>query len=182
MSLLAIIFIAVTIPFTIIFVAFTWFYIRSRFTQNRKTASIHPGYRPTFSPVPLSNINIVPGQPVHPVSSGIHSGYTTSYSQPITSYKPTYQPLSDFLDTSPDVIISDESRSTDYDIQYDLTVIPGISKQIEHGLHELGYTCIEQIARWGRADVRAVSAGLGIEQHRIEEEWIANARLIMSLK
>ena len=182
MSLLAIIFIAVTIPFSVIFVAFTWFFIRSRFAKKRKLPKMPRFQEPAFSTVPLANVEVTTKQHRQLTSSGSPAGYTTSYSQPILNYKPTYQPLSHFLDTSSDVIIVDESSSFEYDIQYDLTVIPGISKHIEQGLHELGYTCIEQIARWGRADVRAVSADLGVEQQRIEDEWVASARLIMSLK
>ena len=179
MSLLAIIFIAITIPFSIIFLAFTWFYIRSRFAKKKKVPREQVG---SYTSASLPTVEVTPGQHVHSVSSPVPTMYTTSYSQPILNYRPTYQPLSHFLDTSSDIIIVDESTSNDYDIRYDLTVIPGISKHIEQGLHELGYTCIEQIARWGRADVRAVSADLGIEQQRIEDEWIATARLIMSLK
>ena len=67
-------------------------------------------------------------------------------------------------------------------IHFDVKDIPGINGETEKELYEMGYTSVEQIARWGRADVRAVSATLGIDQQKIEDEWIAGARLILSIR
>ncbi len=67
-------------------------------------------------------------------------------------------------------------------VQFHVKDIPGIDGALEKELHDLGYTSVEQIARWGRADVRAVSANLGVDQQIIEDEWIAGARLILSIR
>lgn len=96
--------------------------------------------------------------------------------------KPTYKPLSHFLDSTGELAMFPQIGYDDHESHSRLTAIPGISKEIEQELYDLGYSSVEQIARWGRADVRAVSADLGIEQHLIEDEWIANARLILAMR
>ncbi len=62
-----------------------------------------------------------------------------------------------------------------------LSEIPGLDARIQHALIDLGYTSVEQVARWGRADIRAVSAILGVDQGVIEGTWIANARSVLSI-
>ncbi len=111
--------------------------------------------------------------------------------------KPTYQPLSHYLQEDTEAVTLEsvygasdgmmedgmmEATAVANDTDDKLTAIPGITPGIERELLDLGYTSIEEIARWGRADVRAVSAGLGVAQHLIEEGWVASARLILSLR
>lgn len=172
MSLLAIIFIAIIIPFVIIGLGFIWFYIRSRIA--RMSAPQKPrAYKSQTIQVPPVGV-VKDAEPVA-------NTYASLKSKPSISYKPTYKPLSHFLESADDVAVMDDSNQT-ADNLHELTVIPGITRQIEQELHNLGYQSIEQIARWGRADVRAVSASLEMDQQVIEEVWIANARLLLAIR
>ena len=175
MSFLATLTTAVAVPLCTIVVVFFWFLVRAHLAQKQKNRDNipHLDLQPAYpSLVPVPNLNQMAERHARSVPE-----YVPVLDTPTNDYKPTYQPLSHYLETPSDVVILD-----DYDIQYDLTVIPGITKAIEEELRVLGYTCIEQIARWGRADVRAVSAVLDVEQQQIEEQWISNARLILSLR
>jgi predicted flap endonuclease-1-like 5' DNA nuclease len=62
-----------------------------------------------------------------------------------------------------------------------LSEMPGMDASMQLALRELGYTSVEQVARWGRADVRAVSALLGVDQRLIESDWVARARRLLSI-
>lgn len=172
MSLLAIIFIAIVIPFVIIGLGFIWFYIRSRIAK----MSAPPKQRPYRSQT-VQVSPVVASKQAEPVISQ----FTSKKSKPAVNYKPTYRPLSHFLESSEEVATIEESIQGEDNLQ-ELTVIPGITNQIQRELHELGYHSIEQIARWGRADVRAVSGRLEMDQQVIEEVWVANARLILAVR
>ena len=173
MSLLAIIFIAIIIPFVIMFLGFTWFFIQSRIAK--LAAARKPRSRRSNSSY-RTRLELVP----EAISST--GKFSSIEGRRNKGYIPTYKPLSHFLGSEKEVGLFNESILEELDEQGELTVIPGISKELEHELYNLGYSSIEQIARWGRADVRAVSANLGIEQQLIEEVWIANARLILAIR
>ena len=173
MSLIAIIFIAIVIPFVIMFLGFTWFFIQSRIAK--LAAARKPRSRRSESSYRTR---------LEFTSKAKNSTKTAPAGERRTSKskKPTYKPLSHFLDSSEEIAIYNNLGYDERGNGSELTAIPGISKEIEQELYSLGYSSLEQIARWGRADVRAVSAGLGIDQHLIEEEWIANARLILAIR
>ena len=174
MSLPELLIIAVAIPLCTIALLFLWFMIRAYFAQKNKGKDIPAPITPTYTNlIPVPNLDQMAQRHVRSVPQYI----TTSYRNIRRHQKPTYQPLSHYLDEPSNVLILQDT-----DIVHDLTSIPGITLNIQENLYELGYTCVEQIARWGRADVRAVSANLGIDQHQIEEQWVASARLILSLR
>ena len=180
MSLYTILFVALVIPFTIIFVGFTWFFIRSRIAalSRYRRSRVRKHTQPETAYVHATTRRRGTNQ--------VAASQTTVPVYDTPSDPPTYQPLAHFLtDSTPLGVLSQtqiQAPNFVQDLAHALPLIPGISRQIEEDLHELGYTCIEQIARWGRADVRAVSADLDVDQQRIEEEWVAHARLLMRLR
>jgi predicted flap endonuclease-1-like 5' DNA nuclease len=102
---------------------------------------------------------------------------TTPYALTSSGTTPSFLPISHFLGDTLTPAFGETAGFT-----YDLKDIPGINESIQSELLELGYTSVEQIARWGRADVRAVSALLEVDQNKIEEEWVAGARFILSIR
>ncbi|MBX2821451.1 MAG: hypothetical protein KTR29_17275 [Rhodothermaceae bacterium] len=174
MSLLAIIFIAILIPFVVFFLGFTWFFIWSRVAklttiQKPNAAEASKEYHTRLGAVQA-------------VQTGGGSYDYVDDSKADYGIKPIYKPLSHFLESNTDLNDFSGTVLEKVDAGEALTVIPGVSKELAGELYSLGYSSIEQIARWGRADVRSVSADLGIDQQLIEEVWIANARLIMSVR
>ena len=172
MSLLAIIIVAIVIPFVILTLGFIWFFIRSRIAK----LSAPPKRRSYKSQLMSKDINKVTLKPKVEVG-----GYSPVHAKPIRDFKPTYKPLSHFLESADDVAVADGPDS-EYASLSQLTIIPGVTEEIERELQNLGYHSVAQIARWGRADVRAVSSNLEMDQQVIEEEWIANARLILAIR
>jgi hypothetical protein len=174
MSLLAIIFIAILIPFVVFILGFTWFFIWSRVAKLTTTQSPHT--------VEASKRYHTRLGAVQAVQAGA-SGYAYMDDSKVDhGIKPSYKPLSHFLGSNTKLNTFSDTVLETVDSAESLTVIPGVSKEIAKELYNLGYSSIEQIARWGRADVRSVSADLGIDQQLIEEVWIANARLIISVR
>ena len=177
MSLLAIIFIAILIPFVVFFLGFTWFFIWSRVA---KLTTIQRPHSVEASKRYHTRLGSV--QAVQAVQSTAGSYNFVDDSKADHGMKPMYKPLSHFLESSSELNDISDTILDKVDSGESLTVIPGVSKELANELYRLGYSSIEQIARWGRADVRSVSANLGIDQQLIEEVWIANARLIMSVR
>jgi|GEM_PF-5825958 len=171
MSLLAIIFIAILIPFVVFFLGFTWFFIWSRVAKLTTIQKPHTAETNKRYHTRLGAVQTGAGGYAYVDDSKIDHGI-----------KPIYKPLSHFLDSNTKLNNFSDSVLEAVDSSESLTVIPGVSKELARELYNLGYSSIEQIARWGRADVRSVSADLGIDQQLIEEVWIANARLIMSVR
>ena len=174
MSLFSLLSQAVAVPLALIVVVFFWFLLRAQIAgfkkrwdaRRLKKRSPQPAHFPAsnFSSTAIPSISI---QVVAP-------NYVPVQAAPSP---PEYQPLAHFLGNTTTTAGIDSST-----YQFDLKDIPGINDTLKNALHHLGYTSIEQIARWGRADVRVVSASLGIEQQKIEEEWIEGARLILSIR
>ncbi len=154
--------------------------------------------RPAISTTTVSAVSLSSNADLHERNQATYASefapaYATNHAA--TNYTETndtlsYQPLSTYLgdstlnsetinnfDTNLSTLISGTST-----IEFEITDIPGINSAMEKELQDLGYSSIEQIARWGRADVRAVSATLGIDQQKIEDEWVAGARLILSIR
>jgi len=191
---------AVAVPLLVVLLAFLWFLLRAQLAEKKspqrpaprthnptpRTRDIHG--RVAVNTVPaVSAINITPGMPVHTESS---PNFASVYAES-TSDSLCYQPLANYLSVG---TMESNSRgnnlgdavqaliSSTKSIQFDVKDIPGINGAMEKELHDLGYTSVEQIARWGRADVRAVSATLGVDQQILEDEWVAGARLILSIR
>ena len=173
MSLIAIIFIAIVIPFVILFLGFTWFFIQSRIAK--LAAARKPRSRRSSTSY-RTRLELVPE------AVGSSRSFSARGTKRSSGYKPTYKPLSHFLPGDPEVTLYSDSDFQEIETTNELSSIPGISQELAQGLETLGYSSIEQVARWGRADVRAVSADLGIDQQIIEEEWIANARLLLTIR
>lgn len=196
MSLFSLLSTAVAVPFIVVFVAFLWFWIRAKIAGFRKNKTSeattperatmrNPGKRPaisttTVSPMRLSASLAFEHQP---------AAYATEYDPVYTASASdtlSYQPLSSYLGEDESIHAYGNTLSTlipgSNTIAFEITDIPGINSAMEKELLDLGYSSIEQIARWGRADVRAVSATLDVDQQEIEDEWIAGARLILSIR
>lgn len=196
MSLFTILSTAVAVPLLIVLMAFFWFLLRAHLAEKKKANT--SGYNLSSSTTDelqvhssstpaLSNLSVTGGIPVlESTTQPLASVYATSSSDELS-----YQPIATYLG---DTTLSDDSFNNTVEneistllpgttsIQFDIKDIPGINVAIERELYDLGYTSVEQIARWGRADVRAVSATLGVDQQLIEDEWIAGARLILSIR
>lgn len=91
--------------------------------------------------------------------------------------KPEFQPIDKFLNSGP---ISQNSTTVTKLIKGSLEDIPGLTTAMVQELRRLGYSSIEEIASWGKADVRAVSALLDIDQSLISNTWVPNAQSMMS--
>ena len=198
MSLFSLLSTAVAVPMSVVFACFLWFLFRAYMADRKKSGVFSRSsdsrqhsfnnQEVVVNQVPAtSQISLSSGIPVHhePVPA-FASGFESSTSDTLT-----YQPLSAYLSDS----AYDEGPMGDglqaeistlvpntTSVQFHVKDIPGINSAMERELYDLGYTSVEQIARWGRADVRAVSANLGVDQQIIEDEWIAGARLILSIR
>ncbi len=195
MSLFSLLSTAVAVPLAVVLAAFMWFFIQAHLAEKRK-GSKSPKRKPikkiaydkpsATTPF-ISSMNLSASMPVHQDTvATLATAYTANSSDTLS-----YQPLSTFLGSSsleqnnlPNTASSELATlmPEPTTIEFDIKDIPGINSAMEKELFELGYTSVEQIARWGRADVRAVSATLGIDQQKIEDEWIAGARLILSIR
>ncbi len=196
MSLFSLLSTAVAVPLSIVFAAFWWFLFQAyRADKKKQDQQINyqeiedTGFNVPVSvePPAISTLSLSANVPVHESHvAAFASTYTSSNSDTLS-----YQPLSTYLTGS---TLNSNSITSNMDanvatlmpgitaIQFDIKDIPGINGAMEKELFDLGYTSVEQIARWGRADVRAVSASLGVDQQKIEDEWIAGARLILSIR
>ncbi len=190
MSLFTLLSTAVAVPLSVVLLIFTWFMIKAQFTTLRlnkgqpakdKKTTIKIQSTPPLSTVQLSSSFVQQSEPF----SVMTGSFETSSSDSTVSYQPLSTYLGEggedisFRNASSDVAMLIPEISS---LQFDIKDIPGINGAIEKELFELGYSSVEQIARWGRADVRAVSSTLGIDQQKIEDEWIAGARLILSIR
>ncbi|MFK7846395.1 MAG: hypothetical protein AB8G77_13940 [Rhodothermales bacterium] len=182
---------------SVVFAAFWWFLFQA-YRADKKKQELNeshedfnePAYhaQASVSTPSVSTLSLSANVPVHQSQvAAFASTYTSSNSDTLS-----YQPLSTYLtgSTLNGNAITSSMDTTDVatlmpgvtTIQFDIKDIPGINGAMEKELFDLGYTSVEQIARWGRADVRAVSATLGVDQQKIEDEWIAGARLILSIR
>ncbi len=177
MSPFALLSTAVAIPLAVVVVVFIGFFLYAQIASlfNRILSYIPLPKKRTGSNE-LSDTHITSYSSVTSISPEGLTIVDSPYSLSPSHSAPTFQPISHFLSDTLTTTLSDSSI-----IQFDLKDIPGINESIQHELYELGYTSVEQIARWGRADVRAVSALLEIDQQKIEDEWIAGARFILSI-
>lgn len=193
MSLFSLLSTAVAVPLSVVFAAFWWFLFQAyradkkKLEQNTLYEGIDEKAFHTQSNVEtpsVSTLSLSANVPVHESQiAAFASTYTSSNSDTLS-----YQPLSTYLSGS--TLNSNNTVDSNVAtllpgvtaIQFDIKDIPGINSAMEKELFDLGYSSVEQIARWGRADVRAVSATLGIDQQKIEDEWIAGARLILSIR
>ena len=91
--------------------------------------------------------------------------------------KPEFQPIDKFLNSGP---ISQNNTTVTKLIKGSLEDIPGLTATMVQELRRLGYSSIDEIASWGKADVRAVSALLDIDQSLISNTWVPNAQSMMS--
>ena len=198
MSLFSLLSTAVAVPMSVVFACFLWFLFRAYLADKKKSGvfSRRPETNNLYSnnashavaPVAaLANVSLSSSIPVHEESMPAFSSAFESSSSDTLSYQPLSAYLSDsgYNETQmgdglpADVTTILQNTST---VQFHVKDIPGINSELEKELYDLGYTSVEQIARWGRADVRAVSANLGVDQQVIEDEWIAGARLILSIR
>ncbi|MDZ4702187.1 MAG: hypothetical protein SH809_20925 [Rhodothermales bacterium] len=159
MSLFALLSTAVAIPLGIASVVIVFFYLRARSVERKKAA--------------LEQRR----QERQAVREAVRPAYTvnatTSFSRPVTisgDSMPEFRPLSFYM-----------MESSQASAGHTLAEIPGLDARLQHALNDLGYTSVEQVARWGRADVRTVSAILGVEQGVIEGTWIVHARTLLSV-
>ena len=163
---------AVAVPLVMMGVVFFWLLFRSQIALLRTRWIARKGIKYTPRPVTLpmnsypSNLTVSNQIPVIvPKFASSPNGYSP----------PQYKPLSHFLENAL-TNVHNSAKET-----LELKDIPAIDDDLEKDLLDLGYHSVEQIARWGRADVRAVSALLGVEQQIIEEDWIEGARLVLSI-
>ncbi len=194
MSLFSLLSTAVAVPLAVVLAAFMWFFIRAQMADKQKGSNTPRkpikkiAYDKPAATTPfISNMNLSASIPVHQDRiATLATAYTANSSDTLS-----YQPLSSFLGSStlerndlPNTASSELATllPEPATLEFDIKDIPGINSAMEKELFELGYTSVEQIARWGRADVRAVSATLGVDQQKIEDEWIAGARLILSIR
>lgn len=174
MSMFTLLSTAVAVPLATVVLVFFWFLIRAQAAALKKrwNRRNRPSFQTQTATIPLNNFKT-------PLVASVSLPVMTPnlVGSDAGSTPPEYQPLSYFLGENITSTAVDTSP-----IEFDLKDIPGINTTIQNELYALGYTSVEQIARWGRADVRAVSALLGVEQYKIEEEWIEGARLILSIR
>ncbi len=208
MSLFSLLSTAVAVPFIVVLAAFLLFLIWAQIAGRNKTKTSEVkqnksvtkhvnrpivnnrivNNRPAMSSTTVAAVSISSNMAIHERAEATYvSEFSPAYA---TNDTLSYQLLSTYLGdstlngeainnygTNLSTLIPGAST-----IEFEITDIPGINSAMEKELIDLGYSSIEQIARWGRADVRAVSATLGIDQQKIEDEWIAGARLILSIR
>lgn len=177
MSPFALLSTAVAIPLAVVVVVFIGFFLYAQLASlfNRILQYI-PWPKKRMERNELSDMHITSYSSITSISPAGLTIVDSPYDLSPSHSAPAFQPISHFLSDSLTTTFTDSSI-----IHYDLKDIPGINESIQHELYELGYTSVEQIARWGRADVRAVSALLEVDQQKIEDEWIAGARFILSI-
>ena len=61
----------------------------------------------------------------------------------------------------------------------DLTVISGITPEIQRQLYASGVTALDEVARWSRADARRVSGLVGVPEEIIMHQWIFEAQSVL---
>lgn len=167
MSLFALLSTAVAIPLGIGSIVIVFFYLRAR-TVERKKAAIEQRRQERQS-VRESAIR----ESARPAIN-VHAAVSFSRPIPITGDSmPEFRPLSFYM--------AESRPSQGASGGHPLSEIPGLDARVQHALIDLGYTSVEQVARWGHADIRAVSAILGVDQGVIEGTWIANARSVLSI-
>jgi predicted flap endonuclease-1-like 5' DNA nuclease len=162
MSLFALLSTAVAIPLGIASIAIVFFYLRARSVAQKKAAIEQR--RQERQSVRDSARSAITGNSTAPFSRPIPvSGDSMPEFRPLSFYMAESRPFHPPATVHP------------------LSEIPGLDARIQHALIDLGYTSVEQVARWGRSDVRTVSAILGVDQGVIESTWIANARSLLSV-
>ena len=64
----------------------------------------------------------------------------------------------------------------------DISLIAGIGPKFQKGLHDNGVTTLAQIAAWTEADVERIEEALNAKGRAAREDWIEQARELMSGK
>ena len=174
MSMFTLLSTAVAVPLALVVAVFIWFFCRAQAAEIRKKWVARKTAKTISTPQHIAVSQLVD----HEIPSLTIPLSTPQFASVEPQFvPPEYQPLSFFLDNAVTTTAPQRPR-----YHFDLKDIPGINDSLQSELYALGYTSVEQIARWGRADVRAVSALLGVDQQQIEEEWIEGARLILSIR
>ncbi|MEZ4698997.1 MAG: hypothetical protein R2834_01605 [Rhodothermales bacterium] len=161
MSLFALLSTAVAIPLCIASIMFFLFFLKAK-SSERKKAQLEQRRQERQSKresARASDSSFAPGMAFASVPA---SGDSV----------PEFRPLSFYIE---------KPRLDLHGGAHPISEIPGMDLHVQRALTELGYTSVEQVAQWGRADVRAVSALLGVDAGLIESKWIANARMLLSV-
>ncbi|HLT47047.1 MAG TPA: hypothetical protein VK002_07450 [Rubricoccaceae bacterium] len=61
----------------------------------------------------------------------------------------------------------------------DLTVISGITPELQQQLYAAGITTLDEMARWSRADARRISGLLDVPEEVIMHQWIFEAQSVL---
>ncbi len=162
MSLFALLSTAVAIPLGVACFTFIFFYLRARSVDRNRARyeqrkSERQAARVAMPGEPAAPAELTVGAPAAPMTAAADS-------------MPAFRPLSYYLETN----------GVAFPTEHPISELPGLDDGLQRALRQLGYTSIEQVAQWGRADVRAVSAMLGIDQRLIEDGWVPSARQLLS--
>lgn len=112
-----------------------------------------------------------------PVSSGIVAASAAEFFGGPAQAPPDAEPIGDLIDTFDFFGDADgAAEPVPFEGADDLTVLSSVEEPMQQLLYAEGVRRLDEIAGWGRAEARRISAAVGVTEELILSQWVVEAQ------